>query len=460
MDAKNLAKIGGITIERISNAKHDTTKPKTIQASDSEDEDEDFETDGEPPCLPPGLTLEKKKPNLLVRPNIQLPPGIQLERRKKPEPIPQSSNFLQNKMLRDLSAPFQPESLIQNLMNNVVDIESDEEVEKPQVLPNIQLPPGISLEKKQSENHEDSDTDESDIEESIESMISDPEEPKSEDKDVVNDLVEMMTKGEIEGEIEEDEDKKNLKRKAEDDDDDEDEDDEDEESGGKKKKLDDEDDEDSDTLDKSKVSSAHLRKNIREVMDETKLDETTIAAQRQEAERLKRLQEQQRMLRERQSQSVLSLIRQNAETSILKKSMSAASAAIKEEPNQILLKMGNGQETNLSEKMRELLKAPVYEDEASKNLLKQVSSSVTISPIKKESPADFNNDVVTLSSDSDDDCVVISESEAVPETDEDPANSGMHTSDKYNVPDEQGRVLVNTGHPPDEPDVFLAPQVC
>lgn len=46
-----------------------------------------------------------------------------------------------------------------------------------------------------------------------------------------------------------------------------------------------------------------LRRNIREVMDETKLDESTLAAQRQEAERLRRVQEQQRLLRELQRQA-------------------------------------------------------------------------------------------------------------------------------------------------------------
>lgn len=51
------------------------------------------------------------------------------------------------------------------------------------------------------------------------------------------------------------------------------------------------------------VSKGNLRRNIREVMDETKLDETTLAAQRQEAERLKRVQEQQRILREYQRQA-------------------------------------------------------------------------------------------------------------------------------------------------------------
>lgn len=45
-----------------------------------------------------------------------------------------------------------------------------------------------------------------------------------------------------------------------------------------------------------------LRRNIREVMDETKLDEATLAAQRQEMERLQRVNEQQRLLREFQRQ--------------------------------------------------------------------------------------------------------------------------------------------------------------
>lgn len=41
-----------------------------------------------------------------------------------------------------------------------------------------------------------------------------------------------------------------------------------------------------------------MRRNIRDIMDETELDEATVAAQRQEMERLKRVQEQQRILRE------------------------------------------------------------------------------------------------------------------------------------------------------------------
>lgn len=42
---------------------------------------------------------------------------------------------------------------------------------------------------------------------------------------------------------------------------------------------------------------------------------------------------------------------------------------------------------------------------------------------------------------------------------EDTNNSGSHIDDTLNHPDEQGRVLVNIGHPADEPDIFLAPQI-
>lgn len=35
----------------------------------------------------------------------------------------------------------------------------------------------------------------------------------------------------------------------------------------------------------------------------------------------------------------------------------------------------------------------------------------------------------------------------------------MHVNDAYNIPDEQGRVVINIGHPESEEDIFLAPQI-
>ncbi|MBO8598186.1 hypothetical protein INO01_14165, partial [Staphylococcus aureus] len=61
----------------------------------------------------------------------------------------------------------------------------------------------------------------------------------------------------------------------------------------KKAKMNDEktSDEDPDNQSTSEKRPTNLRRNIREVMDETKLDESTLAAQRQEMERLRRVQE-------------------------------------------------------------------------------------------------------------------------------------------------------------------------
>lgn len=48
----------------------------------------------------------------------------------------------------------------------------------------------------------------------------------------------------------------------------------------------------------SELKVGNLRRNIREVMDETKLDEATLSAQMQEKERLRRVQEQLRANRD------------------------------------------------------------------------------------------------------------------------------------------------------------------
>lgn len=325
---------------------------------------------------------------------------------------------------------------------------------------------------------------------------------KTKTDDVANDIVcddimELMKKGEIEGEVEDEKeyeieeegnDKRGEKRKAE----------VDEASGEKteaktksKKKKSEKSEEgeskedDDKNIDKSKVTSANLRKNIREVMDETKLDEATLSAQRQEAERLKRLQDQQKIIRELQKQIVLnrqnqkfqgrvmSLLQGNSQTSILKTSSTSApqSTSHSKSSNHVLVKLSNGQQTSLNnKKMMELLKnaknkVTLTKPTIPKTLLKQgmVSPSVSIAPIaKKEPPVDDKKkkkgDIVTLSSDSEDDCIVLSE-EDESEPEEDPTNSGMHTSDKYNVPDDQGRVIVNVGHPESESDIYLAPQI-
>ncbi|XP_014283942.1 uncharacterized protein [Halyomorpha halys] len=278
---------------------------------------------------------------------------------------------------------------------------------------------------------------------------------------------------EEEEEKDDDEDNESSKRKADGD--------EDSESKAKKKKMENEGD-----ADKKKISN--LRRNIREVMDEAQLDEATLAAQRQEAERLRRVQDQQKYLREVQRQiqlnkqnsktqsRVISLL-QGGSTSLLKSSAvsSSNSSSNSSAPSTVLVKLGSGQQQALNRKTLEVLRGgktittveparPGITRVTPSNRPAMVTPSVSIAPVKPIVPEGQKKDVVTISSssDSEDDCIVISEGEGEEEEEEDDVdttNSGMHTNDLYNIPDEQGRVLINVGKPESEPEIYLAPQI-
>lgn len=313
---------------------------------------------------------------------------------------------------------------------------------------------------------------------------------------------------------------------------------------------------------KAEKKLTNMRRNIREVMDETQLDEATLSAQRQEMERLRRVHEQQRLLREVQRQIVIN--RQNNKTqtrvisllqgkqnqvgtttisqsSSLSSSPSSSTSSTQVRlPNTVLLKVNSGSGTGVSQTVqtggmqagqmqrrsvdgvrwqkgrggyqatqtsisRVQSRSGAPNTAMLQNRIRMMTPSVSISPVvPKKEPMDRTEfysdseisdleqedaireqqmrtmrkmpggpkyqklpkgkDVVTISSSSessDDDCIVLSDPSGEEETDneDDPSNSGMHTNDRYNIPDEHGRVLVNVGHPETEPDVFLAPQV-
>ncbi|KAF5298194.1 hypothetical protein FQA39_LY02618 [Lamprigera yunnana] len=261
-------------------------------------------------------------------------------------------------------------------------------------------------------------------------------------------------------------------------------------------------DDDSNIDRKGPLSSSMLRRNIREVMDEAKLDESTLAAQRQEMERLQRVQEQQRFIREVQRQVAQEKM-QNKVLSLLQGgNLSKPGPSGTRIGNTVLVKLPNGE----TKSMTKIGKRPFELVKVQKNLLGpqrpprhllspikppsqgQLTPSVSIAPVTKKftqisrppSDSDSENEefkyhqflgknrpkespVATIDLSSDDDCVVVSESEPDGANDddmvEDPANSGMHTNDEFNQPDEQGRVVVNIGHPEGEPDLYLAPQI-
>lgn len=127
-------------------------------------------------------------------------------------------------------------------------------------------------------------------------------------------------------------------------------------------------------------------------MDETKLDESTLAAQRQEMERLRRVQEQQRLIREVQRQMhqerVISLLQGN---SISKPGSSGTRIG-----NTVLVKLPNGQTkpmTKLPKKPFELMRVPksaVPPNKMPRNLIPMrkppgtnLTPSVSIAPVGK-----------------------------------------------------------------------------
>ena len=80
--------------------------------------------------------------------------------------------------------------------------------------------------------------------------------------------------------------------------------------------------------------------------------------------------------------------------------------------------------------------------------------------------SNFIAEVIDISSSEDDDVemcddddVVVTKDEDNEVEDEDPNNGGNHINDEFNIPELDGRVKVNKGHPPEDPDIFLPPQL-
>ena len=79
---------------------------------------------------------------------------------------------------------------------------------------------------------------------------------------------------------------------------------------------------------------------------------------------------------------------------------------------------------------------------------------------KRNYNSQFNPTYNPIMTGDDDDISIIDSADIDPDSNlEDVNNCGLHTDDSLNQPDSQGRVLVNVHHPPDDPDIYLAPQI-
>ncbi|KAH9492981.1 hypothetical protein Btru_022815 [Bulinus truncatus] len=236
----------------------------------------------------------------------------------------------------------------------------------------------------------------------------------------------------------------------------------------KSKGEEDDDDQSDDNIPKSGATQMR-RKNIRSILKEKDLDKSMLSAQNEELERQKRLMELKK-----------SLLRENASagTSMSAKvaapMMSTASTSTGTVTKTATASTGTSTPKEKDSQLKSLLQ--VAEEEAEKEAENKERKLLDkdVVKIKKESrETSPPSDVITLSSDSDDSddyddedsdevVMVPSDEEGDDEEDENPEdvnNGGAHIDDTLNLPDPDGRVKVNIGHPAEDPDIYLAPQI-
>ena len=199
---------------------------------------------------------------------------------------------------------------------------------------------------------------------------------------------------------------------------------------------------------KRKQIDPNKRKRIRRILREDELTEVTISAQKEERERLRRLELQR------------SLAASSTSASKIGENLSSASPSASSRPSTPIAV--DAREKKDIEPHVIVIDSDDDEDSRSSTVavncdhLKQAAENVNgefIEIISSDSEVD---DV----SDNDDD-ENYDDDDATPcrRKDVDYENSGLHVDDSLNKPDLQGRVLVNVSHPADEEDIFLAPQI-
>uniref|UniRef100_A0A8C7XHJ6 RAD54 like 2 n=1 Tax=Oryzias sinensis TaxID=183150 RepID=A0A8C7XHJ6_9TELE len=171
---------------------------------------------------------------------------------------------------------------------------------------------------------------------------------------------------------------------------------------------------------------AHMRKNIRKLLQEDQLEAGTKAAQQEEMERRKRLEQQ------RKDFPTLTPAVPDAQLAV-------DAAALLGDVSHLVPAILGQQDVICLDSSGE-------EDEKEE---------------PKLPPLAIIDDVIELSSGDEDTLQISSESaeddaDGVPGSEE---SSGAHINDALNLPDAQGRVLVNINHPAEEKDIFLAPQL-
>ncbi|XP_066553802.1 helicase ARIP4 isoform X2 [Amia ocellicauda] len=176
---------------------------------------------------------------------------------------------------------------------------------------------------------------------------------------------------------------------------------------------------------KKRVSKpSHMRRNIRKLLREHQLEAVTKAAQQEELERRKRLEQQRKDFPVPVPPDFIQ--------------------------GEVVLRTGEVSQSPALVAKQEVICLDSSNSSGSEDDTKGLGLSV-------------QDDVIELSSGEDDTLQISSESTneeeeraATPGSEE---SSGAHVNDTLNQPDAQGRVLVNINHPSSEQDLFLSPQL-
>lgn len=229
---------------------------------------------------------------------------------------------------------------------------------------------------------------------------------------------------------------------------------------------------------KSRRKTANQRRNIKDVIGQEHLDERTLAAQKEEWARRERIAAKQKSLGMASLPlSMEQIMERFSATSSVSVTPVGAADSEKAFP---CTKLSEQEILTISSDDEECI--PCYESKAvsqshgepppltplsrfydtfdsdSRSSRSQYSGGTMMVNDRGRTDLTFGESLETLRDkveeveDDDDDCVVLSPPPPdAPEEEKD--------EDAFNVPDAFGRVLVNVGHPPEEPDIFLAPQI-
>ncbi len=238
-----------------------------------------------------------------------------------------------------------------------------------------------------------------------------------------------------------------------------------------------------------KRKSVQQRRNIKEILGQDKLDERTLAAQREEWARRERMAAKHQNLRKKtrlplsmeqimerfSNKSLVSMTPVTPDSELVstledrdKTKFTASNNTHQSVEHEVLTLSSDDEEPAPTLSISDL-RARIepqfptsypYGSFVSDTVRSRYSGGTMIVP---SGDPDLDASVIALNDESesravkreededDDDCVVLSPGAEEEEYEKD--------EDELNVPDEFGRILINVGHPPEDPDIFLAPKI-